>query len=79
MTNKERAITIAIGMFLIDWEDTEVETYEKLCAEPEGKMWHQIDYATTWCVFEDDQADDVIGNITELAEQIEHALNEVSK
>jgi hypothetical protein len=42
-------------------------------------MWHQIDYATTWCVFEDDQADDVIGNITELAEQIEHALNEVSK
>jgi hypothetical protein len=79
MTNRERAITIAMGTFLSEYDGTEVETYEKLCAEPEGTEWYQIDYATVWCPFENDPIDYVMGNATQLVEQIERALDAVSK
>lgn len=79
MTNKERAITIAISTFLSDFEGTEVETYNKLLVEPDDTEWCDIEYATVWCVFEEDPVDYVVDNLTQLVEQIEKALDEVSK
>jgi len=79
MTNSERAITIAISTFLSHYEGTEVETFERLSHEPADKQWYQIDYATVWCPFEDDSIEYVFGNMAELADQIERALDAVSK
>ena len=79
MNNRERAITIAMGTFLSDFEGTEVEVFDRLRNEPAGAEWYQIDYATVWCPFENDPIDYTIGCAALLADQIEGALNEVSR
>jgi len=72
---REKAIRIAIGTFLSDWEGDAVDVFNKLIDETSNPMISEIDYVTAWEPFEDYSTDDVLGYITSLVNDIFGSFN----
>lgn len=52
MSNKNKAIKIAMDTFFNEYEGDAVEVYHKLSDETADE-WHDVDYAEIWQPFED--------------------------
>jgi hypothetical protein len=71
-----KAIKIAIGTFLSDYDENEVDTYTRLKHE-ELTDWGDIDYAYPWLPFEMDDIAYLMGSINTLIDSIIHQFKEV--
>jgi hypothetical protein len=74
MTTKEKAIKIAINTFVSEFDDTEVETYNKLKSES-WDNWSKVDYAEVWLPFESYSVQEVVHFIDDLIEEVERQFN----
>lgn len=59
---KEKAIRIAMGTFLSEWEGDAIEVYNNL-QNDETQYMSDIDYVVAWSPFEDDLVRDFLGNV----------------
>ena len=67
---REKAIRIAIGTFLSDWEGDAVDVFNKLIDETSNPMISEIDYVTAWEPFEDYEKEEIQEQLHDLAQTI---------
>jgi hypothetical protein len=65
----DKAVGIAMGNYLSEWEGTAVEAFTKLKQE-EAEDFCDIEYATAWQPFEDHSIDDVVSFMDTLIDDI---------
>ena len=59
---KEKAIRIAMGTFLSEWEGDAIEVYNNL-QNDETQYISDIDYVVAWSPFEEDMVEDFLYNV----------------
>ena len=69
MSNKDKAIMIAMDTFFASYEGDAVAIYCRLHDETETR-WHSIEYASVWSYFEREEVADVMSYVENLADSI---------
>jgi hypothetical protein len=69
MTNKDKAILIAMNTFFAGYEGDAVEIYNQLKSETDND-WYLIDYASVWSMFEDVEVAHVMRYVDDLIDSI---------
>jgi hypothetical protein len=70
MTVKEKAINIAIGTYLSEWEGDAVDVFNKMMEEESSVNFSDIDYAMVWEPFEYESVESVACYMNILVENI---------
>ena len=76
MTVKEKAINIAIGTYLSEWEGDAVDVFNKMMEEESSVNFSDIDYAMVWEPFEYESVESVACYMNILVENIVESLRE---
>ena len=69
MSNKDKAILIAMNTYFADYEGNAVDIYNQLKNETETR-WYSIDYASVWSPFEDTEILHAMGHVDHLIDSI---------
>jgi hypothetical protein len=69
MSNKDKAIMIAMDTFFAGYDGDAVEIYNRLHDETETR-WYSIEYANVWSFFEDTEIMHVMSNVDDLIDSI---------
>lgn len=66
---RNKAIEIAMGTYMYEWEGTALDAYNRLLIE-DVDSFDEIDYATPWEPFEDFSITDLFNNMSNLVDDI---------
>ena len=69
MSNKDKAILIAMNTYFADYEGNAVDIYNQLKNETETR-WYSIEYASVWSFFEDTEILHAMGYVDDLIDSI---------
>jgi hypothetical protein len=69
MSNKDKAILIAMNTYFADYEGNAVDIYNQLKNETETR-WYSIEYASVWSMFEDTEVLHAMGHVDCLIDSI---------
>ena len=69
MSNKDKAIMIAMDTFFAEYDGDAIEIYNRLKSET-NNAWYLIEYASVWSFFEDAEVSYIMSNVDDLIDSI---------
>lgn len=69
MSNKDKAIMIAMDTFFAEYDGDAIESYNRLKNET-NDAWYLIEYASVWSFFEDTQVSYIMNSVDDLIDSM---------